>query len=334
VKARALKFLRLALALAFALCLPSAAARAFDCAKALSATEKAICADPAALRADAAMSEAYSALLARAPAPERGQIEAAQLRWLQRHDDACAAFKPTELGACLTRESEARRAFLTGVPEAGPGTPGRIAPTFRFEKGAHGRAALDIEMLKFVDPDTAAARAFNAAVEKVTSDIAEPEKDDPQDDKFEYDWSMRLSYASPRLISARLDGFSYTGGAHPSSFTTNVNIDVAAGREARFGDAFTVQSAKKIFAHCEQSVLAEKKQRLGGQTPRGAADLALLSKEIREATSDFSAWSFGATGATIVYDADVVGAHFEGAYVCEIPNAKLREWAKPGFPLP
>ena len=327
-------FRRSALVLAALLLPPSSGAWAFDCNKATTPSETAICADPAALKADVAMGQAYSALLAHAPSSERAEIETAQVQWLQLRDNACAGVEGAARGACLARESEQRREFLTGQPEAGPGTPGRIAPHFRIEKGGPGRAALDIELLKFVDTDTAAARAFNEAVEKLTSDIVEPEKGEPQADHYAYDWHMRLTYASPRLISARLDGYAYTGGAHPNMFTRNVNIDVAEGREARFDDAFTPQAAEKVFAFCDQSVREQKKQKLGDDAPKSADDLATLAREVRDATRDFSAWSFGADAATIVYDAYAVGAYYEGAYACEIPYAKLRELAKPGFPLP
>jgi uncharacterized protein YecT (DUF1311 family) len=327
-------FLRPALVLAALICLAGSSALAFDCNKAATPSETAICADPAALKADAAMSDAFSALLAGAPLPERAQIEAAQVHWLQTRDYACNGAKGAALGACLARESEQRRSFLLGQPEGGPGTPGRIAPNIRFEKASPGRAALNIELLKFVDPKTAAARAFNAAVEKLASDIVEPEKGEPQDDKYEYDWSMRLTYASPQLISARLDGFSYTGGAHPNTFSRNINIDVPAGREARFDDAFAPAPAEEIFALCDESLREQKKQRLGDAAPKSAEDLATLSKEVRDATRDLAAWSFGADAATVVYDRYAVGAYYEGAYACEIPNAKLRVLAKPGFPLP
>ena len=327
-------FRRSALVLAALLVPPSSGAWAFDCNKATTPSETAICADPAAHKADVAMGEAYSALLAHAPTSERAEIETAQVQWLQRRDNACAGVEGAARGACLTRESEQRRRFLTGQPEAGPGTPGRIAPLFRIEKGGPGRAALDIELLKFADLDTAAARAFNAAVDKLTSEIVEPEKDEPQADHYAYDWHMRLTYASPRLISARLDGYAYTGGAHPNMFTHNVNVDVAEGREVRFDDAFTPQAAEKVFAFCDLSVREQKKQKLGGDAPRSADDLASLAKEIRDAARDFDAWSFGPDAATIIFNAYAVGAYYEGAYACEIPYAKLREWAKPGFPLP
>jgi uncharacterized protein YecT (DUF1311 family) len=325
---------RAPLALAILLAAPAAGV-AFDCKKAATPSEKAICADPAAIGADAAMSAAFQASLKSAPAAQHPQIAAAQTRWLSTRDGNCADAKGPELSACLARESDRRRAFLMGQAEAGPGAPGTIAPWFRYEKGGHGRAEVDLELLKFVDPQSAAERIFNAAVEKLTGDIVQPVKDDPNPDSFAHDWSMRLTWASPHFISAHLSGYSDEGGAHPNTFTANVNVDFDAGHEARFEDAFTAEGAAKIFAFCLRSVRAQKKERMGAdEPPMTPADLKSLTHDLEETTRQLDTWSFGADKATIDYDPYAVGAYAEGAYDCEIPYATLRAWVKPGFPLP
>jgi uncharacterized protein YecT (DUF1311 family) len=325
--------MRAALALAVLAGLPASAA-AFDCKKAATPSEKAICADPAALAADAAMSATFQALLKGAPASQRPQIAGAQARWLSTRDGNCTDSKGPELGACLARESDRRRTFLAGQPEAGPGAPGRIAPWFRYEKGGKGHAEVDLELLKFVDPQSDAQRTFNTAVEKLTGDIMQPEKDDPNPGSYAYDWAMRLTWASPRFISAHLSGYWDGGGAHPNTQTANVNVDFATGREARFDDAFAPESAAKIFAFCLQSVRKQKQERLGADAPNTAADLASLTHDVQEATRSLGAWSFEADKATIDYDPYAVGSYAEGPYVCEIPYAMLRGLIKPGFPLP
>jgi uncharacterized protein YecT (DUF1311 family) len=325
--------MRAPLALAVLLGLPASAA-AFDCKKAATPSEKAICADPAALAADSAMSAAFQALLKGAAASQRPQIAGAQARWVSTRDGNCVDSKGPALGACLARESDRRRAFLAGEPEAGPGAPGRIAPWFRYEKGGKGRAEVDLELMKFVDPQNDAQRTFNAAIEKATGDIVQPEKDDPNPGSYAYDWTMRLTYASPRLLSAHLSGYWDAGGAHPNTLTANVNVDFASGREARFDDAFAPEGATKIFALCLQSVKKQKQERLGDDAPKSAADFASLTHDLQEATRKLNAWSFEADKATIDYDPYAVGSYAEGPYDCEIPYATLRGLTKPGFPLP
>ena len=88
----------------------------------------------------------------------------------------------------------------------------------------------------------------------MTNDLENPGKDDPLADQWSYTWSMRLAYASPKLISAHADGDSFMGGAHPNSYSVNINVDVARGREATFADMLDKPAADKIFALCLKQV--------------------------------------------------------------------------------
>ena len=177
-------------------------------------------------------------------------------------------------------------------------------------------------------------RAFNAAVDKLVGSLDQPEKDDPAADRYEYNRDMRLVYASPRLISAHMAAYQDTGGAHPSSFTGDVNIDVAAGREAQFDDLLDARGADKVFAICLKSVQAQKKEKMGADAPNSAEDLAELTKNVKEATRNLGAWSFQADKVSISYDPYAVGSYAEGGYDCEIPYANLKGLARPAFPLP
>ena len=148
------------------------AASAFDCAKAKSADEKAICASPEAKAADDAMAAAYLALRKTAAGADRNALDAAQTRWLGRRSQNCSdddgnAFHRSKTLACFAVASSARAAFLTGAPEAGPGAPTPMAPTFRIEKGRKGHADVDFQLVKFVQPASPGERAFNAAADKL-----------------------------------------------------------------------------------------------------------------------------------------------------------------------
>ncbi len=311
----------------------AAPALALDCQRASTASEKAICADPAALAADADLGKAFDAVRAGLDAKARLQLVAAQVAWLSLRNSNCAEEKGAALGTCLARETRSRIAFLSGAPEAGPGASGRLAPTFHMQKGAKGRTDVDVQLLKFVDAATPAERAFNAAVDHLTNDLENPGKDDPLADQWSYTWSMRLAYASPKLISAHADGDSFMGGAHPNSYSVNVNVDVARGREATFADLVDMPAAQKIFALCLKQVRDQKSAR--EDTPDDDADAAkTLAKSVAEATGDLKAWSFGSDAATVAYDPYAVGAYVEGAFSCSVPYATLRPLARPDFPLP
>lgn len=317
-----------------ALVLTAPGASAFDCKRAATAAEKAICADPDALAADADLSKAFEALRAASEPKARAQLVAAEVAWLARRDGNCSDQKGPALGACLAARSRSRLAFLTGAPEAGPGAPGRIAPVFRMQKGGKARAEIDIQTLRFVDAASPVARAFNQAVDKLSSDVEEPDKDDPQSDKYSYEWSMRLAFASPRLVSAHADGYSFTGGAHPNSYSANINIDFARGREATFEELADKPAAQKIFALCVDQVRDRKKKEGAWDEDSETWGLKGLVKDVATATADLKAWSFGGDAATISYDPYAVGPYSDGPYECKIPYAVLRPLARQDFPLP
>jgi len=321
-------------ALVLALCALGSQAQAFDCAKATSRSEKAICGDARAHDADLAMSKAFSDLITGADAKFRAAALSAQIAWIKDRDRLCSDAKAGELAACLTRESDSRRAFLSGEPQQGPGAPSRIAPWFRVEKGGHGKAEVDMELLKFTDPKSPGERAFNAATGKFLEDIAEPEKDDPAADHYAFDNRMTLVYASPKLVSAQASAYTDSGGAHPNSYVANINLDVAADRLLTFADAFDAKAAQKIFARCEEQVKGQKKERMGGDAPLAPDDLKELAKNVADSTGDLSNWSFGANKVEIVYNPYAVGSYAEGAYGCDLGYDVLRPLVKPGFPLP
>lgn len=311
----------------------AAPAYAFDCKRAASASEKAICADPAALAADADLGKAFETLRAATDPKLRAGLVGAEVAWLRRRDSDCSDQKGTALSACLATQSRARLAFLNGAPEAGSGAPGRLAPVFRMQKGGKGKTDIDIEILKFADPSTPAQRAFNAAADKLSSDLEEPDKDEQDVATYAFDVSMRLTYASPRLISAHAKEYSDFGGAHPNFNSANINIDVTLGRAATFDDLLDKPGAQKVFALCLKQVRDERRER-GDEEEMAADDLKALTDSVAKASADLGVWSFGADAATLSYDPYVVGAYAEGAFDCTIPYATLRPLAKTSFPLP
>ncbi len=93
--------------------MPSAPARAnpsFDCGKAASAAEKAICASPDLAAFDRQLADAYSAALTGASPEDAAAIKAAQRQWLAERE-SCGADD-----ACMTAAYRRRLAVLTAPP--------------------------------------------------------------------------------------------------------------------------------------------------------------------------------------------------------------------------
>ena len=117
---------RWGLLLVFASLLPGAAsAQAFDCAKARSSIERAICAQPSLGALDRSVAEVYAQALAR-PQADAAALRAGQLAYLRDRDAGCNVAAP-QLAACLARSMNARIAALS-PPANLPGATSPIAP--------------------------------------------------------------------------------------------------------------------------------------------------------------------------------------------------------------
>ena len=308
-------------------------AYAFDCKVAATAAEKAICADPAAIAADEKLNKVFAELRASLDEKQSSGLLFSQKTWIQERD-SCAENTGTPLAECIKSSIVDRIKLLEVVPASGPGASGKLVPYFNFEKGGKGKTKIDIQVFEFAKASEPAQLVFNAEVKKLIKEIPQPEADDPQNDIFEYSVSMSLDYASPTLISAHAVTSSFLGGAHPNNQSNAINIDVAKGKVAQFGDLLDKAGAKTIFAECEKQVLAQKKENEGSEADTSPATIQKLRSDISNVSGNLELWTFAASQAEIQYDANVLGAHADGAFFCSIPYAQLRPLAKPGFPLP
>jgi uncharacterized protein len=93
-------------------------AAAFDCAKASTAVEKAICQDPAAKRLDDELGATYAALRASLAEPEQKMLAMSQKRWIARRE-FCSGQE--DVTACAKERTAERLALLAGEPLSGPG---------------------------------------------------------------------------------------------------------------------------------------------------------------------------------------------------------------------
>jgi len=86
----------------------------FDCAKAATTTEKAICGDASLARLDREVAQAYEQRMAQIErAEDRDVMRDVQRRWVGRRDAACHDQSGSALGACLTGVYRARLGELS-----------------------------------------------------------------------------------------------------------------------------------------------------------------------------------------------------------------------------
>jgi hypothetical protein len=163
----------------------AAPAYAFDCKRAASDSEKAICADPAALAADADLGKAFETLRAAADPksalgwsrPKSLGYTAARRRLLRSEggrpqrvpDDA----EPRASGVPHRRAGGWRR-------NAGPARAGLSDAEGRQGQDGHRHRGSQIRR----SLRRPAQRAFNAAADKLSDDLEEPDEDEPDADSI------------------------------------------------------------------------------------------------------------------------------------------------------
>jgi len=309
-------------------------ATALDCKKAATSLEKAICSDPATAAADDAMSQAYTALAARLSEADKKQLIASQRTWVKQRSDMCLEDKGPSL-SCLLSRTQQRATFLAGKPEAGPGTGHDLIPIIIDLAATPKTYERSVSLLKFAEPILPGELLFNRKVAKLITDIPVV-KDDPtdRDRTYSYEIHMRLVYASPRLISAQTENYIFSGGAHGSSATDNINIDVVKGTVLTFGDLFEASAQKKLAELCLSQIKAQKVEKSSLDFKLQIDDEKQVRKTILDDVGNIERWTLGGTEATVTFDAYEVGSYAEGSYTCSFKNDSLQPMLKAGVPWP
>ena len=167
----------------------------------------------------------------------------------------------------------------------------------------------------------------------VAEDIEQPDAADAGDD-YAFRTTLSISYASDRLVSGKVDAYANSGGAHPNSYISHINVDLQAGRLLTFADLADAKATKAINAKCVELVKAQRKEKLEGDSQDDDPFTSDMATNVAKAADDLGAWGFGADDATIDFSPYEVGSYAEGYYDCKLPYAFLRPLVKASFPLP
>ncbi len=308
--------------------LGGAPALALDCAKATAPVERAVCGDPAAEAADEAMSKAYDALMATLAPQHRLALVASQRRWLKERASLCVSEDGKEVDHCLVGKTQARRAFLSGEPQSGPGAPPGFAPLFIQHVGKAGEYDIDVDALKFVDPAHPGEQLFNSKIDALLKDVPPVRAKDIRDGQtYSYWLDVSAPFASPAFVSAHVKLYVFSGGAHGNSTTSNFAIDLATGKELESGAMFRADAKDKFVRSCIDQIARQKQEKMP-DAPFAVVSEAEQKKTIEDSVSDLTSWSFSAQKAEITFDPYALGAYVEGSYSCEFPAPFLRPLLK------
>ncbi len=330
-----------ALAAAFVYAPPAAA---FDCAKASTRSEQAICADPALKAKDDAMTSAYQAVMARLDDEQRVALKALQIQWLTSRDAQCEGGEQSAFAACVEATTVHRLNYLTATAAGGPGLAKAPLPWALFRKQSKTECEGSAALYRFGhDAATPGEKAFDAEMEELRAGVVEAAGARETSPDFEYDCffnvEARLTYASPDLAAANVNIETYSGGAHGMYYERSVVIDMDRARALAFADVFPDVAKPALIEACTHAILEEKRGRIAdyGLSPEDAkqtldelpAEMENYAEAIAANVGDFTKWMIYADRAEIYFAPYDVGAYAEGSFVCPLPNELLRKAAGP-----
>jgi len=311
-------------------------AAAFDCAKASSRIELAICADPALKATDDAMGAAYASLRQSFQGRERGMLQLAQERWLKQRDDRCSSESGAELTSCLLKFTQDRRLLLEGAPQTGPGAGSSIVPVFIQQEGTAKQYDVDYTLLRFATPNSAGEELFNRQLKEIgdKAPLGPHGVDVMEGMQLSATASAQLSYASPKVVSSAIMVWSFDGGAHGNGGLTNVNVDLNGGRLITFDSLFDTADMEPLVVSCRQQIRDQKIAKMGGEDFKPEDDPNYQESTIEEYVRDLTHWTFTAEDAVVTFDAYAIGSYAEGSYACTYAMGLLRSLARDPSLLP
>lgn len=318
------------------LALGVAPAMAFDCGKAQSVVEKAICANDKLKASDDAMTAAYLALRNALTGPDRKTLGASQSKWVKAREDNCGYAEGPALDSCILERTEERRRLLLAEPESGPGTGSRLTPVFIQQDGDPHHYDVDYTLVKFVKSKSPGEILFNAKVAKIVKDAPLQRETEAAPEGMTYMsyTTLALTYASPKFLSAQLDGWVFMGGAHGNGGTSGITIDLLRGVELKTSDLFDNKAIQSLKAGCVKQILKQKKEKLEGEDFDPANDPLYSEQAVVDQLKSLGGWNFWQDKATVTFNAYQIGSYAEGSYSCEFAMDHLHKLAKPGALLP
>ncbi len=341
--------------LAFLLAGVTALAASFDCAKAATAQEKAICASPKLSAADDQMAAAYKAALAQTPAEMAAGVRDDQRAWVRNTARSCPAVgKPrVNQSECLGSYYEDRikqlkslvvsregvtfvwRTIAVSVKDPVP-DPDIPVPPQTFP----GYSALTVAWPQS-SSNTPEWKAWNLALEAAVRKLSQSDPSAPAATTWDQalggsqdadnDVKVTLRSVGKQMVAASIEGFQMGhGAAHPNNLASQFNWLLAEQREVQAKDVFRAGSGweQALVTACREVLIPQIRKR--GEKVEGDGVL----KALRKLVADPHNWQIDAKGLTIVFgDSDDL-SHAEVPDPITIPWAKLKPVLLASFAQP
>jgi S1-C subfamily serine protease/uncharacterized protein len=325
--------------------LPSATASArppertepsFDCLKANTRTEKAICADPNLRNADGSMAHAFATLRDLLPVDEQQGLILDQREWLKSRDHDCDYNFIPDFSKCLLEQTRYRSKWLS---VSGLNLPNgvAIAPHLLHE-GQPNVYQITVLYPYESGGNAEAASRFNDLINHLTvgdanfDTVHEPNGGSVPNTYFS---NFSLELLANNLVSVLFSTEAYTGGAHGSAYRYAMLVDANSGKSFDLKSllVYPQQAVPEISELCKVKLKAEA-SREGWATSLWFDDPNMKAegdpiKEIKDARN----WSVHMHEVQILFGQYTIGPYVIGMHECSLTYAELAPWIDRSGPL-
>lgn len=294
----------------------------FDCAKASTAIERAICKSPDLARSDRDLAGLYTALQTRLSGPARDHLVKDQLRWIGNREQACSD-GPIETPQCLKMRYAGRIAFLRALD--GPGTYPFVSEHALVKNGRVKtmRYQIDASYPQFdggTADFTAANRRFASDAQKGADEAIPPaDIDAGLGQTWGYEQGFALYRPSADAVAVEIQLYSYTGGAHGNGGSFASLVDLRSGRIVppvgvfKPGDAWLRTITALVGADLKKQFVE-----------RPGFDDAIEPANLAKLLADPARYLFKGRVLQILFNPYDVGSYAGGPYTVDIPYDRIR----------
>jgi uncharacterized protein YecT (DUF1311 family) len=328
-------------------------AASFNCAKARTPQEKAICASPNLSAADDQMAAAYKALVHALPPSFQDEIRADQRVWIRRLAIVCPANNPEQhqyLETCILARENARTDSLKHMFYKQAGITFAWHSVFRETPGdpnagdeTEGPGSLEASW-----PEALSAapewRAWNTAIETAIHKIARQSNvDTPELPPAEWqavegsdvNVSVSIDFVGTGLVTSTITNFWDGHGAHPNTDTMQFNWMLKEQRRVRPEDIFRARSDwnSKLYTLCN-AYLHKTLDTDPGEDYTHFSAPGTIAERVHAVASDPESWQIDERGITMVFQPYAVACYACTPPPFTVPWIELQPLLNPDFKIP
>jgi uncharacterized protein len=300
----------------------------FDCAKAKSPVERAICSDQRLAAADRKLTATYHAGLVQLSNDGQRAMRDGQRQWLKMIEAFCSNSGPsnsTGMKECLTSAYSDRQSRLEAAVKTVGGLRFRAVDVYRVTKassddtGSGANPGFDTTDLSYplIDaPKDMSERKFNKHMEQIAAGENQNGNEDGDED---VDQSYDQITVNDRLISVDTTSSMYPhGAAHGQYASTMVHWLRKQGRELTASDVFLPRTSWRDFL--QYRCFAEVAH----------FGFAKSAKDLADMVKDPTRWIFESKGLTVRFMSYEVASYADGQPIVTIPWKALSPYLAPG----